>query len=191
MAETPEVPLSRFSRAQERFLGLTSYQSRTDAQAHLPTSVRITVEARRRLLAYFYSPGAFRSGPLFGRRNNGVVVITDAARGTPPGITQEDPDNPFVLDARYVLGWSDCLTEGSSNGIDWIGHWAMAANNHLGSHQEHLLWLHDAQRAALADNDTFLLTLGHEAEQVKYRALIVEGKNAAILPVTCLTASQH
>jgi hypothetical protein len=173
------------SRARQRFLGLTSYHLRTDAQAQLPSALHLTPEVQRQLLAYFYSPGSIRSGPLFGRRQNGIRVVTAAGRGVPPGLIPEGSSELFALDAGYMLGWSDALTEGQSE-IDWIGHWLIAANNAAGSYEEHLDWLHQAQSAVVLDDETFLLTLGHEEEQVIFGGWAVQARRPTTLPVTRL-----
>jgi len=173
----------QISRARQRYLGLTNYHGSSDAQP--PSAIHLTLEVQRQLLAYLYSPNAIRSGPLFGRRQAGVRVITAAGRGVPPGLVQEGSTDLFSLCALYVLGWSDALTEGQSD-IDWVGHWLIAADSLLGSYDEHLSWLHEAERAVLLDDNTFLLTLGYEGEGVRHRGWIVEARRPATLSVTLL-----
>ncbi|THF68055.1 hypothetical protein E7T06_18225 [Deinococcus sp. Arct2-2] len=144
------------------------------------------MEVQRRLLAHLYAPGQFRSGPLFGSRNSGVRLVTRAARGVPPGLLPDD-SRTFHLDARYVLGLSDILTDSDSE-IDWVGHWLIAPDGLLGSLQDHLEWVYQAQALALADEDAFLLTLGREEESVEYRAFTLQGRQVTSVPVVCLPA---
>lgn len=188
MARSPLTPLPQISRARQRFLGLTNNHPRPDTQAQLPEIIELTMEVHRRLLAQLYAPGEFRSGPLFGSRNSGVRRITQAARGVPPGLIPKD-SGAFHLDAQYVLGLSDALTDSDSE-IDWVGHWLIAPHGLLGSVQEHLDWMRQAQTQALADEDTFLLTLGRAEESVEYRALTVQGQRVSSVPVLCLPVQE-
>ncbi|WP_019011346.1 hypothetical protein [Deinococcus aquatilis] len=169
-------------------MGLTNNHPPPETQAQPPEIIELTMEVHRRLLAQLYAPGEFRSGPLFGSRNSGVRRITQASRGVPPGLISND-SGAFHLDARYVLGLSDILTDSDSE-IDWVGHWLIAPHGHLGSVQEHLDWMRQAQTQALADEDIFLLTLGREEESVEYRAFILQGQRVTNVPVVFLPAQE-
>ncbi|MFB9992701.1 hypothetical protein ACFFLM_12050 [Deinococcus oregonensis] len=84
---------------------------------------------------------------------------------------------------------SDILTDSDSE-IDWVGHWLIAPHSLLGSIQEHLDWMRQAQAQALADEDTFLLTLGREEESVEYRAFTIQGRRVTSVPVVFLPAQE-
>lgn len=173
-----------FSRAQQRFLGLVSTLPRPDALAHPLQTIRLEPQAQRCLMAQFYAPGTFRSGPLFGRRHNGVVTVSTVMRGTPPGLVM-DEDDLFPMDASYLLGCSDALRQAEPV-LDWVGHWLIAPDNALGSFQSHLDWLGQARPTALADEDTFLMIIGGLDESIIFTSYVVRNGEPTVLPVTRL-----
>ncbi|MFB9995121.1 hypothetical protein ACFFLM_24530 [Deinococcus oregonensis] len=189
MSQDQGTPGRRVSRARQRFLGLTSDDPRPDDQGRPPEVIELTADVQRRLLASLYAPGAFRSGPLFGTRREGLRHITDATRGVPPGLFPDD-STVFPLEAGYVLGCSDALTA-RDQALDWLGQWLMAPDRRLGSPAEHAAWLSQAQALALVDEDTFVLILGIEEDSLEYRAYVLLGQRALSVEVRCLPLGER
>lgn len=179
----PATPI--FSRAQQRFLGLVNTLPRQEALAHPVQTIRLEAQAHHCLMTQFYAPGTFRSGPLFGRRHNGVVSVSAVMRGTPPGLVQ-DEGNLFPLNACYLLGCSDALRQ-ANPAVDWVGHWLIAPDNALGSFQSHLDWLSQSTPVALSDEDNFLAIVGGLNDSIVFAAYVVRSGEATILPVSRLT----
>lgn len=185
--ETSSAPVHPL-RANQRFLGLLNMHARPDEQAAPPTGITLSDDAHQVLLAHLQLPGTARSGPLFGTRSEGLVRVTHAARGgsvcLSPGL-----ETPFVLDPRYVLGWSDCLSIYGRVAVDWVGHWLIAPDNLLGAPASHQRWVQQARQAALLDDEHFLLLLGLGVDRVDCAAYLgSEGQNL-VLPTPFSLAS--
>lgn len=159
---TPAALHPRLPRAHQRYLGLADVTTHLDAEAEPPTRVRLGPDAHETLWAYLHTPGAYRSGPLFGRRHAGVVEVTHAARGGYPGHAPALGHDPFALDPQYLLGWSDAVSHFGTTGIDWVGHWLIQPDNRSGNSFEHDAWLRQAHRQGLADSRHFLMVLGDD-----------------------------
>ena len=185
----PSWPHPRFTRIQQRFLGLLNLHPRPDEQALPPARVLLGQQAHRLLLAQLDLPGVARSGPLFGTLQDGVARIESAPRGAAPCLSPEW-QRPFCLDERYLLGWNDSLTQHGSRDSEWIGHWLIAPDNAFGQLGDHLRWIEAARRLALLDAQHFLLLLGEAGERVELSAYLWQGGEAAPLPVGLLPGGE-
>ncbi|PNY79912.1 hypothetical protein [Deinococcus koreensis] len=169
---TPEPRPQRLTRAQQRFLGVVGLGHRPDADAQPPERVRLSPGAAEILRGYYYAPGAYRSGPLFGTRHLGQVEVTHVARGGYPRLNSAIGEQPFALDPQYVLAWSDCASQYGTSEVEWVGQWLMQPDNRRGSAFEQDSWVRQAHRLALVDGEHFLLMIGEEAGTLHYHAAL-------------------
>lgn len=173
----------RVSRALRRFLGLVALGARSEAEAQPLERVILEPEPWKVLLALLSSPGTHRSGALFGSVASGLAHITDAAHAGYPSLNSGAGATPLAVDARYLLGWSDCLSVYSSNNVDWRGHWLMLPDNRFGNSLEHDAWVRRAQRQGLVDEQHFLLLIGQDGERVACAAYLFRDDEVVPLEV--------
>lgn len=171
-------------RALRRFMGLVSLDSRTDEQAQPLERVIIEPEARQVLTSLLSTSGIYRSGALFGTNSGGIAHVTDTAHAGYLSLHPERPRHPLAVDARYLLGWSDCLSIYGSNNVDWIGHFIVRPDGLIGDALSHYAWLRRAFRVGLVSADTFFLFIGVGDEQVEYSAYTYHDGVANELTVT-------
>lgn len=174
-------PRPRIPRAQQRYLGIADLMPRSDVEAEPPLSVKLGASAHEALWAYLHTPGTYRSGPLFGRRQSGRIEVTHAARGGYPGLTPGLGDEPFALDPHYLLGWSDAVSHLGGNGIDWVGHWLISHDNRSGHSFEQETWLRHARHLGLVDSHNFLLILGDDDGVLACTPLVMLDGHAATI----------
>lgn len=159
------------SRAQQRFLGLTTpLRTRSDEEAQPTEHVTFTQRAQDHLRRHLYASGAYRGGPLFGFRSGGDLAVQFIA---PSGYTCGDPDlqrQPLRLDERYVLGWSDCLCAQFDGKLDWVGNWLMYPDSQLASVESDVAWLREGLETDLFNEAHVLLCVGWEGGVMNARA---------------------
>ncbi|WP_412026479.1 hypothetical protein [Deinococcus yunweiensis] len=166
--------LFELGRAHRRFLGLAGPWT-TDLEDSAMPIEQVVLGAQ--LTAFFqaqlYLPGTFRSGPIFGHRDDGTL---HAVFGAPAGYlkwSDYDPERPLQLDASYVLGWADALQVVSASPVDWVGTWLSFPDTRVPTPEQAAPLIRQASDDLLSDYNTALLIIGwnrHELEVQGYSA---------------------
>lgn len=148
------------SRAQQRFLGLVGPRTRQDDQAQPLTHVTLSFQSRVFLTRQLYASGAYRGGPLFGFRSQGILSVQFVAPGGYPCGDPKLRQQPLALDERYVLGWSDCLGAVYEGKLDWVGNWVISPDSQVAGVEADYGWLAEGLETDLFNEEHILLTVG-------------------------------
>lgn len=147
---------------------------RARPEAALPIdTVKLSVQAAQCLHSQLFLPGAFRSGPLFGHRDDGTLHVAYAAPAGYLRWADHDPARPFTLDPGYVLGWTDALRTVHGESIDWVGGWLSFPDTLTADRATEQPLIRQARTDGLIGDDTVLLCIGwnrHEVEVHAYAA---------------------
>lgn len=157
------------TRAHRRFLGLTGPLEPGDGHGLPLTRVILSVQAQVLFNQVLDATGTHRSGPLFGRIEDGVARIQYAALGGywPQGM--EGDGGLFGMTGEYVLGWLDALRMEDS-GIDWVGQWMTFPDARAALPEAELPWLERASRVGLVDQHHALLFAGLRRYELEVHA---------------------
>lgn len=166
--------LFELGRAHRRFLGLAGPWTTDLEDSAMPIEqVILSAQVTAFFQAQLYMPGAFRSGPIFGHRDDGTL---HAVFGAPAGYltwADYDPEEAFRLDASYVLGWADALRMLHPDPIDWVGTWISFPDTRVPSAEKAAPLIRQASSDLLSEYNTALLIIGwnrHELEVQGYSA---------------------
>lgn len=166
--------LFRLGRAHRRFLGLAGEWSPDLEDSVLPIdTVRLSVQAAQCLHSQLSVPGAFRSGPLFGHRDDGTLHVAYAAPAGYLRWTDHDAAQPFTLDPGYVLGWTDALRTVHGPSIDWVGTWLSFPDTLAADRATQQPLIERARADLLVEDDTALLFVGWNRHEVEVHAYTV------------------
>lgn len=166
--------LFELGRAHRRFLGLAGPRTWDPEDNAMPIG-QATLSAQ--VTAFFQAqlslPGAFRSGPIFGHRDDGTL---HAVFGAPAGYltwADYDPARPFQLDPSYVLGWTDALRTLHPGPIDWVGTWLSFPDTQMPSEAQLAPLIRQGRGDLFSEYNTALFVIGrnrHEVEVQVYSA---------------------
>ena len=166
------------SRAQARFLKLDgiSYpvQSRT-------LQLTLSPEAQRFLITQAQGDGIYRSGPLFGERRRGHLMVQYAAHSGVPPI---HPQGSHVLDLHpyYVLGYSAAL-RATNPKVDWVGHWLGFPQGMIEQDGEIDNYISEALQVGLIDAAHPLLFLRRVGNHIGFWAFTLVQMQSEMIPV--------
>lgn len=170
-----------FSRAQQRFLGLSGpLRTRRDDEAAPPSLLIFTPEVRAVLREQAYATGHLRGGPLFGSTLEGEVTVVAAVPGGYACLESALRYDPLRCDERYVLGWSDALRFRYGGQVDWIGQWVMRADSRLGPLSEHLSTLRRAVETDLVNTQQVLCCLGWSDARLSAAAYLYDHQDEQV-----------
>lgn len=164
--------LFRLGRAHRRFLGLAGEWSADLEDSAMPIdTVVISAQVAQCFQSQLYVPGAFRSEPIFGHRDDGTLHAVYAAPAGYLTWKDHDPAQPFALDPSYILGWTDALQTVHSAPIDWVGTWLSFPDTRAADRATEQLLIEQARADLLSEYNTALLFVGwqrHELEIHSY-----------------------
>lgn len=176
--------LFELGRAHRRFLGLAGLWTPDLEDSAMPIDrVILSAHVIKFFQAQLYLPGAYRSGPIFGHRDDGTL---HAVFGAPAGYlswTDYDPERPFHLDASYVLGWTDALQAVHPDPVEWVGTWLSFPDTRMPSAEKAAPLIRQAGDDLLSEYNTALLIIGwnrHELEVQGYSAFAGEGRHLTV-----------
>lgn len=163
--------LFRLGRAHRRFLGLAGEWSPDLEEGVMPIdTVRLSVQAAQCLHSQLSLPGASRSGPLFGHRDDGTLHVAYVAPAGYVRWADHDPAQPFALDPGYVLGWTDALRTVHGESIDWVGSWLSFPDTLATDQAAEQPLVEQARAEGLFGDDTALLFVGWDRHEVEVHA---------------------
>lgn len=172
------------ARAHRRFLKLTPHWVPEVFAWPRPLQ---SVSLSSGVLTFFHhqlgAAPAYRSGPVFGSweaEGERLQVVCAAMAGYLPW-TEYDPEQPFALQAEYVLGWTDALRAMVSPEIDWVGQW-LALPVGVGGHAEETRQVKQAAALQLVDPHRPLLVLQPPGDGPRTHAYVFE-EGARLLDV--------
>jgi len=146
------------------------------------TSVCLSPAAWGGLKPSLDAPGNFTGGPLYGFRSGGILYVQLAAPGGYPWWSEER--SPLDLDARYSLGWSDCLRTMTGDDLGWIGQWLMYPDRNFPSIAVDHNWMLQGILTRLIDHEFPLLVMGYHDGARSVRAHRFEYGSLEIVPLS-------
>lgn len=166
----------KLARAHRRFLNLAPSWMPEVSPGHLPTRRVVLSEG---VLAFFGeqvgATPAYRSGLLFGHweaQGERLQIVC----ASPAGYIRwadYDPEQPFAMQANYVLGWTDAVRATLSPELDWVGQW-LACPTGVGGREEEARRVRQAHALHLVDHARPLLMLQPQGDGVEVHACTFE-----------------
>lgn len=159
-------PWACLRRAERVLGGLTGSDVPMPGQPALHTCV-MSAEGRLDTEHLFLNKSSWRGGPLIGLRHDGKLYVHALRSGT-PALRR---DEPYALDASYMLGLSTMLQPVQ---IDWQGHWVMSPDNSLPDDETMQRWAKKGLELGLVDEDYPVLFLAQGRDGIEGWPLIWE-----------------
>lgn len=138
----------------------------TDHETQRLDKCEITPDAAEQLMRLLECRGEWQGGVLFGLRTAGTLHVQTALPGGPRAWAP--PNDPFALDAGYLLGCSDMAQPAQ---VDWQGQWLAAPHGALPSLQEATDWAAAGHERGIIDAEHPLICVGWGLDGLEYWSL--------------------